>query len=124
MGYYYNADGYGFQTVTHYSTGLRTRKCVAGTWSSWNSNLSNKTGVFVFPATNKTGLQTVDVSFGETLSTKPSVILLQLTDTPNTISYIENHVVLRNSISTTGFSACANRLNASYDWYCFYIAFY
>jgi len=92
--------------------------------NSLSNKMSNKTGSFVFPATNKTGLQTVDVSFGETLSTKPSVILLQLTDSSNTISFIENPVVLRNSISTTGFSACANRLNASYNWYCYYIAFY
>ena len=66
----------------------------------------------VFSATT-TGIQTVDITFSEPFNNVP-IVLANWQDTTTVLSHMSELVI--TSISTTGFSIAANRLNASAGW--------
>ena len=91
--------------------------------SSVNANLKTFVGIAFFEPTN-TGIQRVDVVFEHQLKSDPVAVIAIYNDTISVADFMGPLNIVIDSITKTGFSVSAKRLQSEYRWMIKYIVYY
>ena len=91
--------------------------------SSLNANLKTFVGIAFFEPTN-TGIQRVDVVFEHQLKSDPVAVIAIYNDTISVADFMGPLNIVIDSITKTGFSVSAKRLQSEYRWMIKYIVYY
>ena len=90
---------------------------------SVNANLKTFVGIAFFEPTN-TGIQRVDVVFEHQLKSDPVAVIAIYNDTISVADFMGPLNIVIDSITKTGFSVSAKRLQSEYRWMIKYIVYY
>ena len=91
--------------------------------SALNANLKTFVGIAFFEPTN-TGIQRVDVVFEHQLKSDPVAVIAIYNDTISVADFMGPLNIVIDSITKTGFSVSAKRLQSEYRWMIKYIVYY
>lgn len=91
--------------------------------SALNASLKTFVGIAFFEPTN-TGIQRVDVVFEHQLKSDPVFVIAIYNDTISVADFMGSLNIVIDSITKTGFSVSAKRLQSEYRWMIKYIVYY